>query len=55
MMLSRVVDGYSGGRKRYFAYSAVAVALTASSAFGQTPLGAPGRGPTRKQTIGSKL
>jgi sugar lactone lactonase YvrE len=37
MMLSRVVDGYFRRAQALFAYSAVAVTLTASSAFGQAP------------------
>jgi sugar lactone lactonase YvrE len=37
MMLSRVVDGYFRRMQALFAYSAVAVVLTASSAFGQAP------------------
>src|ERR1700689_2621765 len=37
MMLSRVVDGYFRRAQALFAYSAVAVTLTASRAFGQAP------------------
>ena len=37
MMLSRVVDGYFRRMQALFAYSAVAVTLTASSAFAQAP------------------
>lgn len=51
MMLSRVVDGYSRRTLALFAYSTVAVALTASSAFGQ----APSVVVDAQQTIGSSF
>ena len=37
MMLSRVVEGYFRRTQALFAYSAVAVTLTASSALGRRP------------------
>ena len=51
MMLSRVVDGYSRRTLALFAYSAVAVALTASSGLGQ----APSVVVDAQQTIGSSF
>ena len=51
MMLSRVVDGYFRRTQALFAYSAVAVILTSSSAFGQ----APSVVADAQQTIGSNF